>query len=283
MQQIAKRVYFESAYLGGNVGCILTDRGPILIDTPPLPREARHWRDQIAQLTDLPVQYVVNTDYTTRRSLTNALFDAPVVAHEMAWQRASEQGHSLRDEAVEWLETIDPEAAAEMRELPLAWPEITFTERMSLEKGQPVVRLLHLGGHSPATIGVYLSEERVLFAGDNVVLDTLPVLTEADSKQWLRALTYIRKMHIEILVPGHGPLCDTEATQPLSAYIRLVRDRVRRHYQAGRSKSEMTGLFSEIEEAYRIPKGKREDLRARIKANLDRVYDEMKARYRKKP
>lgn len=282
MQQIADRVYFESSYLGGNVGCILTGQGPILIDTPPQPHDARHWQDQIAQMTNLPVQYVVNTDYDMHRILTNALFEAPVVAHELAWQKVSEYGDAFHQEAFHWLEALDPEAAAEVSDLPFAWPEITFTERMSLEKGQFKVRLLHLGGHTPATIGVYLPEEKVLFAGDNVVLDALPVLNEADTKQWLRALTYIRKMRVSLLVPGQGPLCSTDDTQALSAYIRLMRDRVRRHYLAGRSKSEMTGLFSEIEEAYPLADEKQDDLRARIKANLDRIYDEMKVKYRKK-
>lgn len=282
MQQIAERVYVEMAYYGGNVGCVVTDQGPILIDTPMLPRDARHWRDQIAQLTSLPFLCLINTDYCENRILGNAFFEAPVVAHELTWEAVSGYGDAFRQQMANLLEPIDVEAAAEMSALKVVIPQITFTERMVFEKGTPLVRLIHLGGHTPATIAVYVPDEKILFAGDNVMVDTLPLLTRADTKQWLQALTTIRKMRVKTLVPGHGPLCDTSATQPLSEYIRMIRDMVRRHFQAGRSKSELSSLVSRLTDAYSIPEEGQEGLRSRIKTNLDRVYDEMKALYRKK-
>lgn len=282
MQRIAECVYVETAYHGGNVGCVVTERGLILIDTPMLPRDARHWSDQIARLTSLPILYLVNTDYRPERILGNAFFDAPVVAHELTWEYVSGYGDAFRQQMAELLDSVDLEAAAEMSHLELVTPEITFTERMSFEKGFPQVHLIHLGGHTPATIAAYLPDVQILFAGDNVMLDTLPVLIHADTKQWLQALTAIRKMRVKTVVPGHGPPCDTAATQLLSEHIRLVRDRVRRHFLADRSKSELSGLVSGLTDAYPIPGAEREGLRARIKANLDRVYDEMKALHRQK-
>jgi cyclase len=282
MQQIAERVYIETIYRGGNVGCILTDQGPIAVDTPLLPRDARHWRDQLERLTSLPMLYVINTDYRQERILGNAFFDAPVVAHELTWERIRGYGDTFWQQVANMLEPIDVEAAAEIDQLKLPLPQITFTERMILCKGSPEVRLIHLGGHTPATIAVYLPDEQILFSGDNVVLDALPVLTQADTQQWLRALTAIRKMRVKTLVPGHGPLCDTTVTQPLSEYIRLIRAQVRRHFQAGRSKSELTGLTTGLADAYPIPEAGREGLRLRIRSNLDRVYDEIKIQQRRK-
>ncbi|MFZ5919234.1 MAG: MBL fold metallo-hydrolase [Chloroflexota bacterium] len=282
MQQVAPGVFFESCYLGGNVGCVVTDEGPILIDTPVLPRDARHWRDQIALLSDRPILYVINTDYDPKHMLTNALFDAPVVAHETTWEYVRTHTDSLWPPIVEWLEGIDPAAAAEIKELGLVPPQITFTERMSLEKGSPAVRLIHLGGYTPATLAVYIPHLKVLFSGDNVVLDTLPLLAQADTKQWLQALTVMRKLSVETLVPGHGLVCDLAATEQLSEYIRLLRERVRRHFQANRTKSEMSGLLAGLLDAYPVADNEREGLRLRIKANLDRVFDEVKAQQRKK-
>jgi len=282
MQQIAERVYIETIYRGGNVGCILTDQGPIAVDTPLLPRDARHWRDQLERLTLLPMLYVINTDYREERILGNAFFDAPVVAHELTWERIRGYGDTFWQQVANMLEPIDVEAAAEIDQLKLPLPQITFTERMILYKGSPEVRLIHLGGHTPATIAVYLPDEQILFSGDNVVLDALPVLTQADTQQWLQALTAIRKMRVKTLVPGHGPLCDTTVTQPLSEYIRLIRAQVRRHFQAGRSKSELTGLTTGLADAYPIPEAGREGLRLRIRSNLDRVYDEIKIQQRRK-
>lgn len=282
MQQIAERVYVEMAYRGGNVGCVITDQGPILVDTPSLPRDARHWRDQIAQLTSLPILYVINTDYREERVLGNAFFDAPVVAHELTWECVSRYGDAFWQQVASLLGPIDAEAAAEIDQLQLVAPQITFTERMILCKGSLQVRLIHLGGHTPATIAVYLPDEQILFTGDNVVLGTLPVFSQANTKQWLQALTAIRKMRVKTLVPGHGPLCDTTVTQPLSEYIRLIRDRVRRHFHDGRSKSELSSLTAGLVDAYPVPAAERGGLRPRIKINLDRVYDEIKIQQRRK-
>ena len=282
MEQITERVYVEMVYYGGNVGCIITDQGLILVDTPMFPRDARHWRDQIARLTSLPILYVVNTDYQEEHILSNALFDAPVVAHELTWERLSSCGDGYWQQVASLLEPIDLQAADEIEQYQLVCPRLTFTERMIFYKGSSQVRLIHLGGHTPATIAVYLPDEQILFTGNNVTLGTLPVITQADTKQWLQALTAIRKMRVKTLVPGHGPLCDTTATQPLSEYIRLVRYRVSRHFQAGRSKAELSSLTSGLITAYLLPEAAREGLRSRIKANLDRVYDEMKIQQRSK-
>ncbi|UCC62265.1 MAG: MBL fold metallo-hydrolase [Anaerolineae bacterium] len=282
MQKVTDRVYIERAYYGGNVGCVVTDRGPVLVDTPMIPRDARHWRDQIEQVTSLPILYVINTDYREEHILGNDLFDALVVAHELAWERLSSYGEGFWQQAANLLEPVDLEAAVELEQLKLVLPQITFTERMTLHKGAPEIRLIHLGGHTPATIAVYLPDEQVLFAGKNVVLDTLPVLVQADTRQWLEALTAIRKMRVQTLVPGQGPLGHISATESLSEYIRLVRDQVRRHFQAGRSKSELSSLALRLADAYPVPEAEQEGLRPRIKANLDRVYDEMKTEQRQK-
>lgn len=282
MHQIAERAYVETTYRGGNIGCIITDQGPILVDTPLLPRDARHWRDQIERLTSLPILYVINTDYREEHILGNALFGAPVVGHELTWECVGGYGEAFWQQVANLLEPIDAEAVAEIDQLKLVCPQITFTERTIFYKGSPEVRLIHLGGHTPASIAVYLPDDQILFTGDNVVLDTLPVLTYADTKQWLQSLTAIRKMRVKTLVPGHGPLCDTAVTQPLSEYIRLIRDRVRRHFQAGRSKSELSSLTAGLVKAYSILEAEREGLRPRIRSNLDRVYDEIRIQQRRK-
>jgi len=282
MQQIAERIYVETTYYGGNVGCVITEKGPILIDTPMLPRESRHWRDQISRLTSFPVRYIINTDYREEHILGNSFFDAPVIGHELMWERISGYGDGFWQQMASLLEPIDVEAAAEIEQSKLVLPRITFTERMIVFTGTSPLRLIHLGGHTPATIAVYLPDEQIAFIGNNVVWDVLPVLTQADTRQWLQALTVIRKMRVKTLVPGHGPVCDTSVTHSLSRYLRLIRDRVRRHFQAGRSKSELSSLVAELVDAFPVSDAEQDGLRSRIKANLDRVYDEMKSQQRQK-
>jgi hypothetical protein len=78
LQEIADRVYVELDYEGANVGCVLTEEGAIVIDTPIIPEQARHWASTISMLAD-KVLYVFNTDHHRAHIMGNQFFDTPVL------------------------------------------------------------------------------------------------------------------------------------------------------------------------------------------------------------
>jgi len=154
-------------------------------------------------------------------------------------------------------------------------PDITFSERLIVHKGNREIHVLHGGGHSPATSMVYLQEEGLIFTGDVVFCGMHPTMVQAETKQWLSALTSLRKMTCDVIVPGHGDPCDREMTHALSDYIRDMRAMVRRSFQAGRSKSETSSLvIPELMARFPYDENEREQARMRIKGGSDRIYDE---------
>jgi glyoxylase-like metal-dependent hydrolase (beta-lactamase superfamily II) len=125
---------------------------------------------------------------------------------------------------------------------------------------------------------VYLIEERILFSGDVVCHNVHPTMTQAQTKRWLATLNQVRKMAIDLVVPGHGPLCDKEATYALSDYIRNMRAAVRQNFQAGRSKSDTSAaVIAEFLDAFPYAEDERERVRRDIKGGSDRIYDEYRA------
>jgi glyoxylase-like metal-dependent hydrolase (beta-lactamase superfamily II) len=276
MQQIGQGIYIETGYRGGNVGLVITGEGVILINTPMIPYEARDWRDEIASVTDQEVIYVINTDYHPECILGNQAFNAPVIAHEQTWRKVKSYGDSFRQRLVDSFKS-EPKVAAQLKSLRIVSPQIALTERMDLYKGDKVLRLIYVGGHTPASIIVHLPGDGVLFAGDIVVNGVHPVMDEASSKEWLGALTYIRRPWVkaDIIVPGEGEICDKEATKKLSRYIRRLRARMRGAYLTGQSRAqavssvaEMMGFFPGADEG--------EDTKQRLKTNAERVYEEMR-------
>ena len=214
MQQIGQGIYAETGYRGCNVGFVVTGEGVILINTPIVPLEARQWRDEIAEVTDQEVIYIINTDYHPECIVGNHVFGAPVVAHELAWKKMKSYGDSFRHRLVDAFKS-EPKVTAALKRLRIVTPQITLTDRMNLHKGDKVLRLIHVGGHTPASIIVHIPEEGVLFAGDVVVKGVHPLMAEANSKEWLGALTYIRRPWVKagIIVPSEDGLCDKEATE----------------------------------------------------------------------
>ena len=217
MREIGPGVYVEVGYRGVNLGLVLTGEGAIVIDTPMSPSAARRWREQVAAQTDEPLIYVVNTDHHRGHALGNQFFSAPVIAHDLAWKDMKSYTTDVwRQRLIDSFREREPDLAAELEDLQVVLPQVTFTRRLTLYRGRRLVHLIHVGGHTPATIMVHLPEERILFTGDVVVNGQHPYLGQCNSKQWLKALTYIRKMSVDTIVPGHGDLCGKEATQPLS-------------------------------------------------------------------
>ena len=221
IQEIADRVFIELDYEGANVGCVLTDAGAIVIDTPIIPDEARHWANTVSKLND-KVLYVFNTDHHRAHIMGNQFFDAPVLAHEAAWKEMI----NYKDTFIERTKNLfkkRPDIQKQLDQVKIIKPEVCFSGKLVMQKGGRELHFTYLGGHTPATSGLYLPKERILFTGDLVVVDEHPALGQCNSEEWLSKLRWLRKQKYAHIVPGHGPLCNVEASEPVSEYIRAMR------------------------------------------------------------
>lgn len=278
MKQIIPGIYAETKYTSGNVGLIVTGEGAICVDVPMTPRDVEHWRNQIKKVTDEPIIAIIQTDCNRERVISICQFDVPVIAHEAAWDRMK----SYRsDKRVQQIRDMLGCNAEEDDAWQVRMPDITFTDRLIINKGDQEIHLIHCGGHTPATTMVYLPERRLVFTGDLVFNNMHPSMGQAQTKEWLVALNQLRKLTVDILVPGHGAVCDKECTYPLSDYIREMRARVRRYYLANKSKAETASLIiPEFVDAFPHPESRRDTVRRLVKNASDRIYDEYRSQGR---
>jgi cyclase len=277
MQEIAPGVYVHLDFRGSNVGLIETSSGNILIDTPMIPSDNQRWLTYIRQVTgNKPILCVINTDHHRGHVLGNQFYDAPVIAHDLAWKNMRGYGANFCQRVVDSFKR-EPKVQAELTNLEIVRPTITFDSRLDLEYGGRTIRLIHVGGHTEATILIWLPEEKVLFAGDTVWSDQHPYMAQANSKQWLEALSYIRKLHATSIVPGHGPVTTIESTEPLSEYIRYVRRQVRVRIRRGMTKQETaSSLVKSLVPMFPVPNDRRSKIESQIKQGINRVYNEYK-------
>ena len=123
---------------------------------------------------------------------------------------------------------------------------------------------------------VYFPHEKLLFAGDLVVTNRPPFLSQGNTKQWLQALTYLRKLRYDVLIPGHGELTGKEATENMSNYLRLVRRKVRSAYRAGLPKADTARSLSHLIRHWPVPPFEKPKADRRFKSGLGRVWNEMR-------
>ncbi|MBN1639660.1 MAG: MBL fold metallo-hydrolase [Anaerolineae bacterium] len=274
MREVAPGVYVETAYGSGNVGAVLTGVGIVCVDMPMLPRDAHHWLAQLASVTDEPIIALIQTDYDRERVISTHVVDAPLIAHDATWSRM--RVYSSEKVLGQINELLHKDSSA--REWQVRMPDITFSDRLILVKGEREIHVLHGGGHSPAACMVSLPRESILFTGDIVTCGVHPSMTHAESREWLATLTALRKMSVGLIIPGHGRQCDKDATYALSDYVRELRAAVRRAYQAGRSKSETSSaVIARFVDAFEHDEADREHVRMLIKGGSDRIYDEYRA------
>jgi cyclase len=274
MQQVASGIYVETGYASGNVGFVVTSEGVVCIDVPMILRDVRDWRAKIESVTDRPIVALIQTDCDQERTAGAAWVDAPLIAHDAAYERI----RTLNSDKVAVQAEDSVERSGWDEDARVRLPDITFSERLVLHKGDREIHIIYGGGHSLATSMVYLPGDNIVFAGDVIYCNAHPSMGQAETKQWLLTLSQLRKMPVDLVIPGHGACCDKEATYTLSEYIRAMRSAVRRHFQAGRSKSETSSaMISEFMDAFPYGEKDRETVRQLVKGGSDRIYDEFRA------
>jgi len=95
-------------------------------------------------------------------------------------------------------------------------PNVVFTDNYTIESGDRIIELRHLGhANTAGDIVMWLPEERIVATGDIVVLPS-PYAFNVPPRAWAATLRAVNELDYSILVPGHGDI------QTDTAYVDLV-------------------------------------------------------------
>ncbi len=198
---------------------LVTPEGVIVTD--PINADAAEWlKAEIASRFNQPIKYLVYShDHRDHIAGGEVFADtATVVAHEKA--KATILGEKR----------------------PTAVPDVTFSDRMTIELGGKTVHLLYLGpSHSDNLIVMHFPEERALFTVDFISVKRLPYMNLSDSHfpDWIETIRRVEALDFDILVPGHGPLGTKADAADHGDYLQDLYDAVLAGARAGQSLDEM--------------------------------------------
>ena len=270
MQQIADNVYAETGFRGCNPGFVVTRGGVVMIDTPQLPADAIKWRDEISKHGE--VRYLINTEPHADHFTGNYFFEGTVVAHEGT--REAILAASV-DQLMERLKQIAPESLPLLEGFAYRPPEITLSEQLTLYVGDHTFQLINLPGHTPFQVAVHIPEERVVFTSDNVFGKVQAWLHQALPYEWLDSLKRIQELDADVLVPGHGIICDRSYIPEMSAFIQAWIDAVTRAIDQGMSLEEAQDKISFLDR-YPMEGGSEPMAREVQRWNVARLYEVLK-------
>ncbi len=217
IEELAPGVFARigSRPLDTNSGIIVGDDGVMVVDSGYSPAAARDLADDIARITAKPVTTLIVSHHHWDHAWGNQVFaGARIIGHvnartametEPESQMAMVRGMAAM--AASWYDLTPETFTAQIAELRLTPPGITYSDTLSLWTGGREVRLCYLGpGHTFGDTFVYLPAERVLFAGDMVCNHLIPVVGDGDPFNFGRVLAEVARLDLAAIVPGHGGL-----------------------------------------------------------------------------
>jgi len=274
MQKLSSNIYVETAFTGVNVGAILTKEGIICIDTPTHPADAHKWRQKLAELSERPILFIINTDHHRDRVICNQWFDVPVIGHHFTAERLRLYPDLIKSGTPESRSEFEP--GRDQMGVRIIAPQITFTQELTLIKGDHTISLQHKGGASPGAIWVVIPKAGVVFTGDTVVTHSHPFVGEADIVQWLVNLEELQKAKFpaKTIVQGRGKITDKKGLKPMQRYLLAVQrkmDALLKNRKASRAM--VSGIAAELVKQFPVPDTQRESLTRRLRSELERMYD----------
>ena len=207
-----------------NAGFVLTADGVVVIDALGSPQLAERLIAEIRKLTPKPITHVIVTHYHADHIYGLQAFKAQgarILAHRAARGYLDSDTARLRLEASR-LE-LAPWVDANTR---LVEADQWLDGDQELLLGGVRMLVKHVGpSHTPEDLVVYLSQQKLLFAGDLVFRARIPFVGQADSGQWIKALDTLLSFDTAVIVPGHGPMStaareDMQLTRDYLSYLR---------------------------------------------------------------
>lgn len=235
VQQVGPHSYYVQGQAGvatdnegfiSNAGFVVTDAGVVVLDALGTPSLAARLRGLIREITDQPVVRVVTTHYHA-----DHIYGLQVFKDEGAevWAPAGALKYLASPQAAERLEerrfSLDPWVNENTR---LVSPDHIVAEDTEFSLGGVTFRISLLGqAHSDEDLTLFVVDNKVLYSGDIIFEGRVPYVGDADTKQWLAALTNMQTQGLNALVPGHGPAASdpegaVSATRDYVGYLREV-------------------------------------------------------------
>jgi cyclase len=190
-----------------NSGLIVGEKAALVVDAGVNGATARKIQEVARKLTDVPIRYLVNTNYHGDHTFGNYAFpdSVEIIAHRLTADSMSDLDYEKK---VRSRNLYGNESAiADVKR----WrkPDRTFERKFEIDLGGRVVQLWNFGpGNTPGDTVVYVPQEKIAWTGNFVGNEhLLPMLLEVGPLPYIETLARCKaSLDIETIIPGHGPL-----------------------------------------------------------------------------
>ncbi|MEY2473215.1 MAG: cyclase [Actinomycetota bacterium] len=252
-----------------NAGLITSEGDSLLVDTLFDLALTGEMLEAMRGLTRVaPIATVVNTHANGDHCYGNSLLpDAEIVASAAAAKEMDETPPAVLAAMVKAAPQMEPvlgrwiEAAFgpyAFDGIELRPPTLTFDGVLSVTLGSRTVEMIEVGpAHTAGDVIAHVPDAAVVFTGDIVFHKGTPIMWAGPVENWIAACDRICALEPAVVVPGHGPVTDTDGVRETRDYLAYIRDEATRRHDAGMdylaaAKDIDLGAFADLGEKGRI-------------------------------
>ena len=128
---------------------------------------------------------------------------------------------------------------------PTAVPQVTFSDRATIDLGGTVMELIYVGrNHSNNSLVMRFPKEKIIFAVDFIPVKGVAFRDFPDAylDEWIESLRKVEALEFDILAPGHGPLGNKADVTAFRNYLEDLRAQVLAAARAGKTLEETKKL-----------------------------------------
>lgn len=221
-----------------NPGFVLTNKGVVVIDPGSSVQVGELVLKKIAEVTKDPVIAVFNTHIHGDHWLANdairaAYPQAVIYAHPNMRAKAAVEGENW----LKFMSTLTDDAIKGTHALA---PNMDINHDEILALGGKHFRVIHTGtAHTDGDIMIEVVEDKVLFAGDNIVAERTARMDDGHFKGNIAAVEAALKVNAKIIVPGHGLSGGREVADKYLTYLQAFYGAVKKYFDKGVSDFDM--------------------------------------------
>ena len=179
---------------------VITKTGVLIFDTGSSQTIGNKIKKAIKSITNKPVRWVINSHSHADHWLGNAAFpNAEIISSESTLKIMKKYG----EEDIKFFSKVTKGTIGSTQ---LLYPTKLLTKNQKFNFGETEVELIFSnGGHSPGDILMWLPKQKIIFGGDVLSSDYMPMLTgHRNISNLINTLHSITELKPSIVLTGHG-------------------------------------------------------------------------------
>lgn len=267
--ELGPRTY-DNLGLNNTLGFVITQSGVVLIDSGSSPQGGKEISRRVAQVTDKPIKWIINTGSQDHRWLGNDYFQQQG-AEIIALKRTVMTQQKYADDHVSGLKNVLKDRGKDIRARHAS--QIIDSDHAKFKLDETTFEIFYFGdSHFPGDAVVWLPAQKIVFTGDMVYVDRmLGVLPYSNSVSWQQAFQQMTQLKPRWVVPGHGNVYPLSKAQAETGdYLNFLVNGIKKAQEDWLEIDDTVNLLSEKENA--APFSHLRNFDSWHRTNINRTY-----------